>query len=104
MGQKANASAQNRRAVVSLRSGHLAVLPSKGAGDYLLSVGRAQELMGKTGEMEVAMKTSVMVLVVLLIVTGGVLAVMNNACKTSHHSWCAPGHLSVIPHPKSGAS
>ena len=50
------------------------------------------------------MKTSVMVLVVLLIVTGGVLAVMNNACKTSHHSWCAPGHLSVIPHPKSGAS
>ena len=81
--------------------GRLAVLPSKGAGDYLLSVGRAQELMGKTGEMEVAMKTSVMVLVVLLIVTGGVLAVMNNACKTSHHSWCAPGHLSVIPHPKS---
>ena len=63
----------------------------------------AQELMGKTGEMEVAMKTSVMVLVVLLIVTGGVLAVMNNACKTSHHSWCAPGHLSVIPHPKSAS-
>ena len=37
------------------------------------------------------MKTSVTVLVVLLMVTGGVLAVMNNACKTSHHSWCAPG-------------
>jgi hypothetical protein len=54
--------------------------------------------------MEVAMKTSVMVLVVLLIVTGGVLAMMNNACKTSHHSWCAPGHLSVIPQAKRGAS
>jgi hypothetical protein len=50
------------------------------------------------------MKTSLMVLVVLLMVTGGVLAVMNNACKTSHHSWCAPGHFSVIPQAKSGAS
>ena len=50
------------------------------------------------------MKTSVTVLVVLLMVTDGVLAVMNNACKTSHHSWCAPGRLSVIPHVKSGAS
>jgi hypothetical protein len=49
------------------------------------------------------MKTSVMVLVVLLIVTGGVLAVMNNGCKTTHHSWCAPGHLSVIPQAKRGA-
>ena len=48
------------------------------------------------------MKTSVMVLVVLLIVTGGVLTVMNNACKTSHR--CAPGHFSVIPQAKSGAS
>ena len=57
-----------------------------------LSVGETQELIEEAGEMEVAMKTSVMVLVVLLIVTGGV-AVMNNACKTSHHSWCAPGHL-----------
>ena len=50
------------------------------------------------------MKTSLMVFVVLLMVTGGVLAVMNNACKTSHHSWCAPGRLSVIPQAKSGAS
>jgi hypothetical protein len=50
------------------------------------------------------MRTSVIVLVVFLIVTGGVLTVMNNACKTSHHSWCRPGHLSVIPHAKSGAS
>jgi hypothetical protein len=39
--------------------------------------------MGKTGEMEVAMKTSVMVLVVLLIATGGVLAVMNNVAPGS---------------------
>ena len=84
---------KNMRRSFLLRSGHLAVLWSKGAGGYLPSVGRAQELMGKTGEMEVAIKTSVMVLVVLLIVTGGVLAVMSNACKTSHHSWCAPGHL-----------
>jgi hypothetical protein len=33
-----------------LRSGHLAVLPYTGVGGYLLSVGRAQELTGKTEE------------------------------------------------------
>lgn len=27
---------------------------------------------------------------VVLLGTGSTLAVMNNACKTSHHSWCAP--------------
>ena len=48
--------------------------------------------------MEVAMKTSVMILVVFLLVTGGALAVMNNACKSSHHAWCAPARHSVIPH------
>ena len=36
------------------------------------------------------MKASVMVLVVFLIVMGGALAVMNNACKTGRHMWCAP--------------
>jgi hypothetical protein len=27
---------------------------------------------------------------VVLLGTGSTLALMNNACKTSHHSWCAP--------------
>lgn len=27
---------------------------------------------------------------VVLLGTGSVLAIMNNACKTNHHSWCAP--------------
>jgi hypothetical protein len=54
--------------------------------------------------MEVAMKTSVIVLVVFLIVAGGALAVMNNACKTSRHVWCAPGHFSGIVRAKGGSS
>ena len=31
------------------------------------------------------------VITVVVSVTGSALALMNNACKTSHHSWCAPG-------------
>jgi len=30
------------------------------------------------------------VLVAAVLVTIGTLAVMNNACKSSQHSWCAP--------------
>ena len=26
----------------------------------------------------------------VVLVTGSSLAMMNNACKNSHHSWCAP--------------
>jgi hypothetical protein len=37
------------------------------------------------------MKIAVLVALCLVIVgTGGTLAVMNNACKFSQHSWCAP--------------
>ena len=32
----------------------------------------------------------VIVLVAVALVTVGTLAVMNNACKTSQHGWCAP--------------
>jgi hypothetical protein len=55
------------------------------------------------GEMEVAMKASLMVLVVLLLVAGGALGVMNNACKTGHHVWCKT-HVSGMPHTKGGSS
>jgi hypothetical protein len=44
--------------------------------------------------MEVAMKTSLVVLMVLLLVAVGALGEMNNACKTSHHMWCKPAHVS----------
>jgi hypothetical protein len=54
--------------------------------------------------MEVAMKTSLMVLMVLLLVAGGALSVMNNACKTSHHTWCKPAHFSGMTHAKGGSS
>jgi len=40
---------------------------------------------------EVAMKTPLlMVLGAAVLLAGGGLALMNNACKSSHHSWCAP--------------
>jgi Tfp pilus assembly protein PilV len=38
----------------------------------------------------------VIVLVAVVLVTVGTLAVMNRACKTSQHVWCAP--MSTIRH------
>jgi hypothetical protein len=40
---------------------------------------------------------------VVLLGTGSTLAVMNNACKTSHHSWCAP-NSDIRPEVKIGHS
>jgi len=50
------------------------------------------------------MKTSLIVLAVLLLAVGGALGVMNNACKTSHHGWCKPARISDVPHAKGGSS
>ena len=37
------------------------------------------------------MKTPLLiVLAVVVLGTGSALAVMNNACKSSRHAWCAP--------------
>jgi hypothetical protein len=36
------------------------------------------------------------VLTAVISVTGSALALMNNACKSSHHAWCAP--VSSIRH------
>ena len=37
------------------------------------------------------MKTPLsIVLAAVVIVAGGSLAIMNSACKSNHHSWCAP--------------
>jgi hypothetical protein len=47
------------------------------------------------------MRTPAIILVVVLLAAGGTLAVMNNACKTSHHSWCTPT-ASVVPHGRTG--
>jgi hypothetical protein len=35
----------------------------------------------------------------MALVVVGALAFMNNACKSSHHSWCGP-HYSVRHHTK----
>jgi hypothetical protein len=37
------------------------------------------------------MKTSVLVILTMtVLVVGSALAVMNNACKSGQHTWCAP--------------
>ena len=37
------------------------------------------------------MKTPLLiVLAVVVLGAGSALAVMNNACKSSHHAWCSP--------------
>jgi hypothetical protein len=41
------------------------------------------------------MRTTTIILFGALIVIGGALAVMNNACKTSRYSWCAPERSST---------
>jgi hypothetical protein len=46
-----------------------------------------------------AMRTTLLIaLTALFLVAGGVLAVMNNACKTSHHSWCRPAQIGGHSH------
>ena len=47
------------------------------------------------------MRTPAMIFVVVLLAAGGALALMNNACKTSHHTWCAPT-VSAVPHGRTG--
>jgi hypothetical protein len=52
---------------------------------------------------EVAMKTPLLiVLAVVVLDAGSALAIMNIACKSSHHAWCAPisdiGHHTRIGH------
>jgi len=50
------------------------------------------------------MKTPVLiVLTVIALGTGGVLAIMNNACKSNHHAWCAP-NSEIRHHTKVGQS
>ena len=36
------------------------------------------------------MRTPTIIFLGLLIAVGSALALMNNACKTGRHSWCAP--------------
>ena len=47
------------------------------------------------------MRTPAVIFVVALLMVGGALALMNNACKTSRHTWCAPT-ISAVPHGRIG--
>jgi hypothetical protein len=52
------------------------------------------------GQMEVAMKTLLIAFVAALLLVGGI---MNKACKTHHHTWCAP-LFSALPTAKLSSS
>jgi len=46
---------------------------------------------------EVAMKTAlVIVLSAVVVIVGSTLTIMNNACKSGYHAWCAP--MSTVGH------
>jgi hypothetical protein len=36
------------------------------------------------------MRTPLLIFLAAVLVAGSSLAVMNSACKNSHHGWCAP--------------
>jgi hypothetical protein len=42
------------------------------------------------------MSKPAIILLGLLIVVGSALALMNNACKTGRHSWCAPERSTAL--------
>ena len=42
------------------------------------------------------MKYPLLIVLAVVLGAGGTLAVMNKACKSSHHAWCAP--MSDIRH------
>ena len=45
------------------------------------------------------MKTPLLIaLVAVVLGVGSTLAIMNNACKSSHHAWCASGFQPPAPH------
>ena len=48
------------------------------------------------------MKPSLLIVAVVLVAGSG-LAIMNNACKSGHHTWCAP-ISSIGHHVKTGHS
>jgi len=53
------------------------------------------------------MKTSILIILSMTVLIVGVLAVMNNACKSGQHAWCAPmstvkDHIRPPPRQTSG--
>ena len=58
---------------------------------------------GPKGEAKMKTPIAIILTMLVLVVAGGALAAMNNACKSSHHSWCGP-HYSVRHHMKTERS
>jgi hypothetical protein len=61
--------------------------------------------LGRALVREFAMKSPLLIVLIAAIVigAGGGLAAMNNACKKSHHPWCASNY-SLQHHSKNGHS
>ena len=49
------------------------------------------------------MKTPLVIVLVAFVLAFSTLAIMNNACKSSQHAWCAP-MATVRHHVKTGQS
>jgi hypothetical protein len=56
--------------------------------------GKIQPMSGRGRKAN--MKTPLVIAVIAVVVTISTLAVMNNACKSGQHAWCAP--MSTIRH------
>ena len=52
----------------------------------------------KQGEVDMKTPIAIILTMLVLVVAGGALAAMNNACKSSHHSWCAPHYERAASH------
>ena len=49
------------------------------------------------------MKMTLLIVAVIVLLAGSTLAMMNSACTSGHHSWCAPV-ASIRHHAKTGHS
>jgi hypothetical protein len=57
-------------------------------------------LGGRSGEVVTKRTPLLIALTAFVIVAGSALAIMNHACKSSHHTWCAPMSSSIQHHAK----
>lgn len=49
------------------------------------------------------MKIRLLIALAAVVVLGGALAIVNTACKSSHHAWCAPS-FGIRHHAKLGSA
>ena len=95
------AVSMSRRLQVASYSGRVPVTKGDSVFDFCAEfhtlITKIRPVSGRGAE--VTMKSPLLiVLVAAVLVTVGTLAVMNNACKSSQHPWCAPTSSTASPH------